>query len=187
MSHGIPCNGRFDLFPMNQILAYSMPPMHISPFGTIRIILKAQIIDTILIKKSTGIIHPTIHRCMVENRTIVIGIYHIPSIRQPHLSKCNIVLSQSDNLDCSRFFCSQFKRNIIIYFIFCQTNIHPCIKRRTCIQLYLFLIFFFLNRKNKIFFRVNNFYNSRITMVFKTHFLSIGRDRHHHCYTHKSE
>ena len=81
MSQCITGNSRRQVFPMHKISADGMSPMHISPFGTVRVVLKVQMIFSIFIDQPVGIIHPTIQRSMVINWTKLICIGCIKCIR----------------------------------------------------------------------------------------------------------
>jgi len=81
MSQCIAGDSWFQMFPMHQVFADRMSPMHISPFRAVRIILKIQMIFSIFIHQSVGIIHPAIERSMMENRTELFCIGSIKCIR----------------------------------------------------------------------------------------------------------
>ena len=83
-------NGRSQMFPVHQVFADRMSPMHISPFGTVRVILIIQMIFSIFINQSVSIVHPTIEGSMVVNRTKLIRIGCIECIGQPDFfpAKC---------------------------------------------------------------------------------------------------
>ena len=81
MSQCITGNSWFQMFPMHQVFADRMSPMHISPFRAVRIILKIQMIFSIFIHQSVGIIHPAIERSMMVNRAELFRIGCIKSIR----------------------------------------------------------------------------------------------------------
>ena len=69
MSQCIAGNSWFQMFPMHQVFTDRMSPMHISPFGAIRIILIIQMIFSIFIHQPVSIIHPAIKGSMMINRT----------------------------------------------------------------------------------------------------------------------
>ena len=81
MSQCVTGNSWFQMFPMHQVFADRMSPMHISPFGTIRVILKIQMIFSIFIYQSVCIIHPAIKGSMMINRTKLFCIGSIKCIR----------------------------------------------------------------------------------------------------------
>ena len=93
MPHRVAVNRRFYLFPINKIMTYSMSPMHISPHRAIGVILITEVIDTIFIKHTNRVVHPSIGRTMMIRRTIEIGIGHIPDIREFQLTflKCQCI------------------------------------------------------------------------------------------------
>ena len=81
MSQCITGNSWGQMFPMYKVLTDRMSPMHISPFRTVRVILKIQMIFSIFIHQSVGIIHPAIERSMMVNRAELFRIGCIKSIR----------------------------------------------------------------------------------------------------------
>ena len=81
MSQCVTGDSWFQMFPMYKVLTDRMSPMHISPFRTVRVILKIQMIFSIFIHQSVGIIHPAIERSMMVNRAELFRIGCIKSIR----------------------------------------------------------------------------------------------------------
>ena len=80
MPHWVAVNRRLYLFPVNKIITYSMSPMHISPHRAVGVILITEVIDTIFIKHTNRVVHPSIGRSMMIRRTIEVGIGHIPNV-----------------------------------------------------------------------------------------------------------
>ena len=62
--------GDRQLFPMYQIIAYCMPPMHIPPVAFIRIMLVEQVIFTVIIQQSIRIVVPSSTLSIVDLRTV---------------------------------------------------------------------------------------------------------------------
>ena len=60
---GLYCK-RF-MCPMHEIGRYGMPPGHILPFRSIRVVLIIEMPLTIFIKHSIGVIHPSVKRCVM--------------------------------------------------------------------------------------------------------------------------
>ena len=81
MSQCVTGNSWFQMFPMHQVFTDRMSPMHISPFRTIRVILKIQMIFSIFIHQPVSIIHPAIKGSMMINRTKLFCIGSIKCIR----------------------------------------------------------------------------------------------------------
>ena len=80
MSQSIPCNGRVKMFPMHQVLAHGMSPMHIPPYRTVRIILEIKVIFTVFINQPVGVIHPAIKRSVMINGTEFVSVCCIKGI-----------------------------------------------------------------------------------------------------------
>ena len=143
--------------------------MHISPFGTVRVILIIQMIFSIFINQSVSIVHPTIEGSMVVNRTKLIRIGCIECIGQPDFfpAKCIFWLITDMHGGCFGIG-RQRKRDKIIDFILCQTDIHISIGSVSCVQANLAFRTFFLYRKQQIAGRVCNMDHSQaITFLFQ--------------------
>ena len=80
MSHRIALKRRFNLFPMNKVTTDSMSPVHISPHGAIRVILKTEVVDPVFIKHTNRIVHPSVRRGMMIRWTIVVVIGNVPHV-----------------------------------------------------------------------------------------------------------
>ena len=73
---------RFQMFPVYQILTYRMPPVHLAPHRAVRVILIEQMIFAILVYQPVGIIHPSVKRSMMIDRTVFVRIGGIKRIRE---------------------------------------------------------------------------------------------------------
>ncbi len=157
MPHRITGQGNRKMFPMNQVTAYGMPPMHISPYRTVRIILKVKMIFAILINQSVRIIHPTIQRSMVIKRTEFITVGRIERVGEFHLFPAYGILRRFADTD-NRLFCSgrQFERDEIIRFLFSQTDIHIRIRRIPRHKTHLPFTGMFFHRQQEVFGRIRN-------------------------------
>ena len=60
------------MLPMDQIRAGGMPPMHVSPYRRIWIVLIIEMVHTILVEKAVGIVHPAVFRRMMINGTVLV-------------------------------------------------------------------------------------------------------------------
>ena len=61
-------------------MTYNMSPMHISPHRAVGVILITEVIDTIFIKHTNRVVHPSIRRSVMIRGAIEIGIGHIPHV-----------------------------------------------------------------------------------------------------------
>ena len=175
MSYRVAGNGWIEMLPMNQVLAYGMAPMHVTPLASVWVILEVEMILTILIHHSVRVVHPTIERSEVIRRTIVIGVGGVECIAELEQVECQSIFLQTKNLDCCSLTLAQSERHIVIRTILGQTYIHPSIIFRTSIEQHLSLILLFLNREKKILGRILHLDDSSITLVFDVHLLCKSR------------
>ena len=175
MSYRVAGNGWIEMLPMNQVLAYGMAPMHVTPLASVWVILEVEMILTILIHHSVRVVHPTIERSEVIRWTIVIGVGGVECIAELEQVECQSILLQTENLDGSSLTLSQSERHIVIRTILSQANVHPGIILRTCIEQNLSLILLFLDREKKILSRILHLDDGSITLVFDVHLLCKGR------------
>ena len=175
MTYRVAGDGWIEMLPMNQVLAYSMTPVHVAPLASVWVILEIEMILTILIHHSVRVVHPTIKRSEVIRWAIVIGVGGVECIAELEQVECQSILLQTKNLDCSSLTLAQSERHIVIRTILSQTNVHPGIILRTCIEQNLSLILLFLDREKKILGRILHLDDSSITLVFDVHLLCKGR------------
>ena len=114
------------MFPIDKIRTGSMPPVHISPHGAIRIMLIEQVVNTVLIYHSIGIVHPTVSRSEVINRTKCFAIGSIEFIRKLHLFPADSRIRDKLKVERKMFVLKSGKINRyeIVYFIDSKTYIH---------------------------------------------------------------
>ena len=175
MTYWVASDGWIEVLPMNQVLAYGMAPVHVAPLASVWVILEIEMILTILIHHTVRVVHPTIERSEVIRWAIVIGIGGIECIAEFHQIKSQRILLQTENLDGSGLTLAQGKWHEVIRTILSQTNVHPGIILRTCIEQNLSLILLFLDREKKILGRILHLNDSSITLVFDVHLLCKGR------------
>ena len=58
------------VFPVDKVFGNRVSPSHILPFGAVRIHLVIKMPFTVFVKHSVRVVHPTIKRSVVENRTV---------------------------------------------------------------------------------------------------------------------
>src|SRR5688572_18117063 len=63
------------MFPVSEILAHSMTPMHRSPHGAVRIVLIKKVILSVVIYHPVGIIHPFCFWCEMKLRPVGLIIF----------------------------------------------------------------------------------------------------------------
>ena len=175
MTYRVASDGWVEVLPVNQVLAYGMSPVHVAPLTSVWVILEIEMILSILIYHTVRVVHPTIERSEVIRWAIVIGIGGVECIAELEQVKCQGILLQTENLDCSSLTLSQSERHIVIRTILSQANVHPGIILRTCIEQNLGLILLFLDREKKILGRILHLDDSSITLVFDVHLLCKSR------------
>ena len=60
---------RGQIAPVQKVIAYRMPPVHVIPRGFIRIVLVEQVILSFVERKTVRIVHPAAAGCQVKSRT----------------------------------------------------------------------------------------------------------------------
>ena len=93
MPQSITGNRRVEVFPMNQVFAHGMSPMHIPPYRTVRIILEIKVIFTVFINQPVGVIHPAIKRSVMINGTEFVSVCCIKGI-------CNLNAVPTKGIGC---------------------------------------------------------------------------------------
>ena len=106
-----------------------MPPCHILPLTAVRIILVVEVPHTILVKHSVGIVHPTIERGVVVDRTEVLAVRGVESVGILHLSPASklthsaLLAAVSVEFDIQQASTLQFVRHIIVYAVNGQLHV----------------------------------------------------------------
>ena len=118
MSQCIAGKCRLQMFPVHQILAHRMSPVHVAPHRAVRIILIEQVILTIFIYQSVGIVHPSVERSMVIQGTVLVCIGRVKSIRKLEFFPTQSLLRQVTDTHGYLFLSlRQSKGNKIVHFL----------------------------------------------------------------------
>ena len=84
------------VFPVQQVLAHRMPPVHGSPIGVIRIVLVKHMVFPLIPGKTVGIIHPSGACGQMERRPFLFGYHLLESLlvlaRFPQCLACHHIL-----------------------------------------------------------------------------------------------
>ena len=81
----IGCYGYRTMFPVDKVFADSMSPTQISPFGTVWVVLIEQMIFSIFVNHSIGVVHPSVKRRKMIRRTKLLTITCVVGVGQLHL------------------------------------------------------------------------------------------------------
>ena len=90
--------GWLEMLPMDEVAADGVSPVHVSPLRAVGVILEVEVILTVLIHKSVGVVHPSVLRCVVIDGAVVVGVLHVPCVGEPHLLQCECVPVDIDHL-----------------------------------------------------------------------------------------
>ena len=116
MPQSITDNRRVEVFPMNQVFAHGMSPMHIPPHRAVWIMLEIKVIFTIFINQSVGIVHPSIKRSVMVKRTEFISVCCIKCIRDFNAVPTKSISGHiADSHRSAPLILSQSERYIIFY------------------------------------------------------------------------
>ena len=146
MSHRVPFQSNRLLFPIHQVSAYSMSPVHISPHGPIWIILIKQMVHSVFVNHSIRVVHPTEGRREVIYRAERFNIVRIECVTKCYFFPSHTFFVNIADTQCHVFILRKFERYTIVYFISCQTNIHIDFACFFIKQTYFCFIGLFFNR-----------------------------------------
>src|SRR5574344_994933 len=134
MAHIVAGDSWGEMFPMYEIFADCVSPVHIAPLASIGVILEVEMILTVFIDHAVGVVHPAIERSEMIRRTIVIGVGGIECIVEFHQIDSQSIFLQTKNLNRSSFSLTQGEWHVIVSTVLCQSHIHPSIILATCIE-----------------------------------------------------
>ena len=165
LSQCITCDCRSKFLPVCQVGAHSMSPVHVSPLRSVRIVLEIKMILTVLVNHSVSIVHPSVRRCVMIERTVIIGVDNAPCVRHLESLQCKSLRFDVQNLNHGFLATAQFERNTVVCLVTGQTYVHPCVGRRTGVEFNLRLALVLFYRQNEIFLRIIDFNYCCVTMT----------------------
>ena len=150
VSQGIARDGWVELFPVYQVAAYGMSPVHVSPHASIGVVLEVEMIFAVLVYHSVRIVHPSINGCEMIRGAVVIGLGSIKRIAELHQVEGQRLLGQTQNLHLGTLPLSQGKGYEIVGSVLGETYVHPGIGIVTGIQQHSALILVLLYGEEEI-------------------------------------
>ena len=154
VAHRVACDGRVEMLPVYEVAAHRVSPVHVAPLRSVRVVLEVEVILTVLIGQSVGIIHPSVERSVMINGTIVVGIGGVEGVRQLQLLQRYGILRQSYNLHHSLLALRKGERNRVVCLADGESNVHPCVGLLAVVEQHLSLGTVLLDRKDEVFGRV---------------------------------
>ena len=96
-----------------------MSPRHVSPSGTIRIVLEIQVIHTVFVEHPVRVVHPAVCRRMVIKRTELLAVRRIKRVRQLHLLPTDSRFGHPLHVERQilTYVCRQVERHIVIHLL----------------------------------------------------------------------
>ncbi|CDB10232.1 unknown [Bacteroides sp. CAG:633] len=157
VSQRVACDGRVEVFPMNEVAADGVSPVHVAPLRSVGVVLEVQVIFAVFVDQTVGVVHPAIERRVVINGTVIIGIGSIESIGQADAVPADGVSCHATN-GYSGFFGSlrQGERHVILHAVYSQTHVHRHVGRTAGIEFHLTLGTRFLNGEDEVFLGIAN-------------------------------
>jgi len=73
-------DGIVEMLPMNKIAANGMSPSHVFPLRSVRIILIVEMIFAVAEEHSVRVVHPTIERSVMDERTVHLYVGAVESV-----------------------------------------------------------------------------------------------------------
>ena len=186
MPEGVAGYGRLEMFPMHEVAADGVAPVHVSPFRPIGVVLEIEVVLAVLIHQSVGVVHPSVLRCVVIDGAVVVGVLHVPRVGEPHLLQCECVPVDIDHLHHCALACREFEGHLVVYPVDGEANVHPCVVGTSEVELNLSLVSLLFDRKDEVFRGIVNHNNCCVAFMLYVDCLSLGccggesRDR---CYS----
>ena len=131
----IRCYRNGAVFPVYEVFADSVSPVHVSPFGAIRVVLVKKMVFTVFIDHSVRVVHPSVKGREVIGRTKLFTVGRIEGVGEFHfLAASGIIRRKIDTdrivgvhleLERDRFAGKVGKvyRNKVIYFMYGETHV----------------------------------------------------------------
>ena len=73
-SEGIGGYGRASALPVHKVFANAVPPRHVLPLRAVWVPLVVKVVQTVFIKQTVGVVHPSVRRRVVVQRTPLFAV-----------------------------------------------------------------------------------------------------------------
>ena len=72
---GVAGDGRCEVFPVDEVFAHRVAPVHVAPLGTVGVVLEIEVILAVFVDQTVGIVHPAVERGVVVDGAVVVACW----------------------------------------------------------------------------------------------------------------
>ena len=150
LTEGVAYDGWWEFGPMHHVGAHGVTPVHVAPLASVGVVLVEEMILTILVGHTVGVVHPAIGGAEMVGGTIVLAVGGVEFVAELQTGKCEGTSGEVLDLDASLLAGGQSHGNIVIDGIDGKTNVHPNVGFITGADTHQGLTLILLDRKENV-------------------------------------
>ena len=125
VSQCVAGDSRIKVFPVDEVAADGVSPVHVAPLRSVGVVLEIQVIFAVFIDQTVGVVHPAVERRVMIDGAVIVGIGGVEGVGQADAVPADGVSSHT--ADGHRGFFGSLRQgegHVIFYAIDCQTYVH---------------------------------------------------------------
>ena len=123
---GVGQQGVALVLPVHQVGRRRVPPVHVAPRRAVGIVLEIQVPHAVLVEHSVRVVHPSVGRSVVVQRTVLLLVRHVERVGELQFLPAKRALGHTLHvyLDVAADKGREVERHIVVYTLARQAHVH---------------------------------------------------------------